>query len=242
MSVRLRLTRVGKKKQPHYRVVAADTRSPRDGRFIEIIGTYMPRSEPSAIKIDPSRALHWLRHGAQPSARVRKLLEVQGIWAVYRGDGDEAALLAADDDQNGNGDAPASDAGQPADAVPAADATARDAGSSGDGPAPDAGSSGDGPAPDAAPAPDAGSSGDGPAPDAAPAPDAGSSGDGPAPDAATDDEPVAPEAEILTPEATEAETGAEAAPGGSDADEASGGTAPAEEPADTSGENQETPA
>jgi small subunit ribosomal protein S16 len=92
VAVRLRLTRVGKKKQPHYRVVAADSRSPRDGRFIEIIGTYMPRSEPSAVKIDGFRALHWLRHGAQPSERVRKLLEIEGIWAVYEGKAPESSL------------------------------------------------------------------------------------------------------------------------------------------------------
>ncbi len=83
MAVKLRLTRVGKKKQPQYRVVAADSRSPRDGRFIEIIGTYQPRLEPSAVKIDGPRALHWLRHGAQPTERVRKLLEIQGIWAAF---------------------------------------------------------------------------------------------------------------------------------------------------------------
>lgn len=83
MAVKLRLTRVGKKKQPHYRVVATDSRSPRDGRFIEIIGTYSPRAEPSAVKIDGEKALHWLRHGAQPSERVRKLLEIEGIWAAY---------------------------------------------------------------------------------------------------------------------------------------------------------------
>ncbi len=84
MAVKLRLTRVGKKKQPHYRVVATDSRSPRDGRFIEIIGTYSPRSEPSAVKIDGERALHWLQHGAQPSERVQKLLEIEGIWASFK--------------------------------------------------------------------------------------------------------------------------------------------------------------
>jgi small subunit ribosomal protein S16 len=72
--------RMGKKKQPTYRVVAADARSPRDGRFIEIVGTYNPRSEPSEIKIDSARAVHWLREGAQPSDRVKKLLEVSGAW------------------------------------------------------------------------------------------------------------------------------------------------------------------
>lgn len=84
MAVRLRLMRVGKKKQPSYRVVAADARSPRDGRFIEIVGTYSPRSEPSEIKIDNAKAVHWLRHGAQPSERVKKLLEVSGAWSAFQ--------------------------------------------------------------------------------------------------------------------------------------------------------------
>lgn len=75
--------RVGKKKQPSYRVVAADARSPRDGRFIEIVGTYNPRSEPSEISIDNAKAVHWLNHGAQPSERVKKLLEVSGAWAAF---------------------------------------------------------------------------------------------------------------------------------------------------------------
>ena len=83
MAVRLRLMRVGKKKQPSYRVVAADARSPRDGRFIEILGTYNPRSEPSEITIDNAKAVHWLKHGAQPSERVKKLLEVSGAWAAF---------------------------------------------------------------------------------------------------------------------------------------------------------------
>ena len=69
MAVKLRLTRVGKTKQPQYRIVASDSRSPRDGRFIQIIGTYNPRTEPSTIQIDKERALHWLSVGAQPSPR-----------------------------------------------------------------------------------------------------------------------------------------------------------------------------
>ncbi len=85
MAVKLRLMRMGKKKQPTYRVVAADSRSPRDGRFIEIIGTYEPRQDPSVIKIDNDRALHWLRHGAQPTDRVEKLLRVSGAWELHTG-------------------------------------------------------------------------------------------------------------------------------------------------------------
>ena len=83
MAVRLRLMRMGKKKQPTYRVVAADQRSPRDGRFIEIVGTYNPRREPSEIKIDNAKAVGWLRQGAQPSERVRKLLQISGAWDAY---------------------------------------------------------------------------------------------------------------------------------------------------------------
>lgn len=75
--------RMGKKKQPTYRVVAADQRSPRDGRFIEIVGTYNPRREPSEIKVDNAKAVGWLRQGAQPSERVRKILEISGAWEAY---------------------------------------------------------------------------------------------------------------------------------------------------------------
>ena len=83
MAVRLRLMRMGKKKQPTYRVVAADARSPRDGRFIEIVGTYNPRTDPSEIKIDNAKAVRWLRDGAQPSERVVKLLKVSGAWQAF---------------------------------------------------------------------------------------------------------------------------------------------------------------
>src|SRR6266550_1001412 len=75
--------RVGKKKQPTYRVVVADARSPRDGRFIEIIGQYAPRQEPSLVTIDSDRALHWLRNGAQPTEEAAKLLEITGVWDAY---------------------------------------------------------------------------------------------------------------------------------------------------------------
>lgn len=75
--------RMGKKKQPTYRVVVADQRSPRDGRFIERIGTYDPRQEPSVVEINNDRAVYWLQEGAQPSDRVRKLLEISGAWARF---------------------------------------------------------------------------------------------------------------------------------------------------------------
>jgi small subunit ribosomal protein S16 len=76
VAVKLRLMRMGKKKQPTYRVVAADARSPRNGRFIEIIGVYDPRQEPSVVKIDTEKANDWIRKGAQPTETVARLLKV----------------------------------------------------------------------------------------------------------------------------------------------------------------------
>ncbi len=76
MAVKLRLMRMGKTKQPTYRVVAADGRSPRDGRFIEILGSYDPRQEPSVVKIDVAKADAWIAKGAQPTDRVRTLLGI----------------------------------------------------------------------------------------------------------------------------------------------------------------------
>ncbi|CAB4533191.1 SSU ribosomal protein S16P [Actinobacteria bacterium IMCC26207] len=84
MAVRLRLTRVGKKKQPSYRIVAADARSPRDGKYLEIVGTYDPRREPSAITVDNEKAIEWLKKGAQPSERVQKLLVISGAWDEFQ--------------------------------------------------------------------------------------------------------------------------------------------------------------
>ena len=81
MAVRLRLTRVGGKKDPVWRVVAADSRSPRDGRFIEQIGHYNAQTNPSTISIDEDKARAWLQKGAQPSETVAKLLKIQGISA-----------------------------------------------------------------------------------------------------------------------------------------------------------------
>jgi small subunit ribosomal protein S16 len=78
--VRIRLMRMGATKRPFYRVVVADSRSPRDGRFIENIGKYHPLEDPSLIEIDQDRALYWLSQGAQPSGQVVHLLRIQGIW------------------------------------------------------------------------------------------------------------------------------------------------------------------
>ncbi len=83
MSTRIRLRRLGANKRPYYRVVVADQRAPRDGRFIENIGKYHPLEDPSLIEIDQERALHWLRTGAQPSAQVRNLMVKTGIWDAF---------------------------------------------------------------------------------------------------------------------------------------------------------------
>ncbi|HSM00931.1 MAG TPA: 30S ribosomal protein S16 [Acidimicrobiia bacterium] len=82
MAVKIRLTRVGKKRQPSYRVVVADSRSPRDGRYIEQIGRYDPTADPSIVEIDNERASYWMERGAQPSSQVRKLLEISGSLAA----------------------------------------------------------------------------------------------------------------------------------------------------------------
>jgi small subunit ribosomal protein S16 len=79
--VKIRLRRVGAKKQPHYRVVVADSRSPRDGKFLETIGHYNPRTEPPTMEIDEERALYWLSTGAQPSEAVKRMLDKLGISA-----------------------------------------------------------------------------------------------------------------------------------------------------------------
>ena len=79
MAVKLRLTRVGSKKNPIYRVVAADSRSPRDGRFLEIVGRYNPQTDPSTIDLDEEKVKAWLEKGAQPTDSVRRLLKAKNI-------------------------------------------------------------------------------------------------------------------------------------------------------------------
>ena len=81
MATKIRLRRMGAKKAPFYRVVVADSRSPRDGRFIEEIGYYNPISEPAEIKIDEEKVLKWLKTGAEPSETVKQLLKTTCIWA-----------------------------------------------------------------------------------------------------------------------------------------------------------------
>ena len=105
MATKIRLTRLGKKKQPTYRVVVMDSRRPRDGKYIEQLGIYDPRQDPSLIRIDNERALYWLNTGAQPTERAQKLLEISGAWTQFKvakgeihtvgGDADEPAEVVA---------------------------------------------------------------------------------------------------------------------------------------------------
>ena len=83
MAVKLRLKRMGSKQKPFYRIVAADSRSPRDGRFIEIVGTYNPIMEPAEVKVNEEVALKWLNNGAIPTDTVRDLLSKQGIMKKF---------------------------------------------------------------------------------------------------------------------------------------------------------------
>ena len=95
--LRIRLRRTGKKKQPSYRVVVADSRAPRDGRFVETIGFYNPRTDPPTFRIDEERALYWLSQGAKPSEPVARLLEKQGTlerFARLKAGEDLESLLA----------------------------------------------------------------------------------------------------------------------------------------------------
>ena len=84
MPVKIRLAQRGKKKNRTYRVVVADSRSPRDGRFIEDLGYYDPHHNPSKVEINVEKAVSWLDKGAQPSERAQKLLEISGAWAQWR--------------------------------------------------------------------------------------------------------------------------------------------------------------
>ena len=127
--VRIRLRRVGKRKQPHYRVVVADSRFKRDGRFIEILGQYNPLTNPSEISLDSDKTLDWLRKGAQPSESVVALLKRTGVWSTFVADKgpapkkvrkrkvDEARAKAAADAAAAA--APPAEAAPPAAAAPA---------------------------------------------------------------------------------------------------------------------------
>jgi small subunit ribosomal protein S16 len=84
MAVKMRLIRVGKTRQPTYRVVVIDGRSPRDGRYLDQVGRYDPRQEPSLVEIDNDKAVEWMQKGAQPTDTVRKLLEISGAMSRYK--------------------------------------------------------------------------------------------------------------------------------------------------------------
>ena len=119
MSVRVRLTRVGSKKNPIWRVVVADQRSPRDGRFIETVGQYNPQTEPSTIVIDEERLQHWLDRGAQPTGSVKKLIKAHAkgatpVAAAERGASRDEA--PADARAEADPSAPAMDSGAEAEA------------------------------------------------------------------------------------------------------------------------------
>ena len=83
MSVKIRLTRIGSKKKPFYRIVVADSRTPRDGKFIEKIGIYDPKTEPSKIEIDEDKAMDWVKKGAKPTDAVQKIFEKVNIMGSY---------------------------------------------------------------------------------------------------------------------------------------------------------------
>lgn len=86
MAVRIRLRRIGKRKQPQYRLVAAEAAHPRDGRFIEVLGQYNPRVDPPAVSVNAERALYWLQHGAQPTDTAKSLLVRTGVWEQFTGE------------------------------------------------------------------------------------------------------------------------------------------------------------
>ncbi|MCP3427025.1 30S ribosomal protein S16 [Rothia sp. AR01] len=93
MAVKIRLKRLGKIRDPRYRVVVADSRTKRDGRAIEEIGIYQPTENPSFIKIDSERAQYWLSVGAQPTEQVLKLLKLTGDWGKFKGEGDTESTV-----------------------------------------------------------------------------------------------------------------------------------------------------
>lgn len=84
MAVKLRLKRMGAKQRPFYRIVAADSRSPRDGKFIEVVGTYQPIYKENNINVDEEKALKWLNNGAQPTETVKNILTKAGVWTKYK--------------------------------------------------------------------------------------------------------------------------------------------------------------
>ncbi len=95
MAVHLRLARTGRHKRPMYRVVAADSRKPRDGRFLEILGIFDPLKNPAVPQLKQERVLNWLRHGAQPTTTVRTLLKRAGVWKQFEAEKAEKSKIKA---------------------------------------------------------------------------------------------------------------------------------------------------
>jgi small subunit ribosomal protein S16 len=95
VATKIKLTRIGKMREPHYRVVVADARTKRDGRSIETIGEYHPKNDPSVIRIDADRAAYWLGVGAQPTEAVVAILKVTGDWQKFKGEPAPAPMLVA---------------------------------------------------------------------------------------------------------------------------------------------------
>ena len=116
VAVRIRLRRIGKKKQPQYRLVAAEAAGPRDGRFIEILGHYDPRREPRAVSVKEERALWWLQHGAQPSDTARSILVETGVWEKFTGEAPQARGAPAKDEAGAEASAPSEEAEEAASA------------------------------------------------------------------------------------------------------------------------------
>jgi small subunit ribosomal protein S16 len=145
--------RVGKKKQPSYRVVVADGRSPRDGRYIEIIGHYQPRHEPSGFDIEEDKVLAWLNKGAQPTEQVHKLLVGAGIWETYESSRSSQSTAAKVAERKARGQAAAqaeaAKAKAAADAKAAAEAKAAEAAAAAEAKAAEAAATADAPTEDA---------------------------------------------------------------------------------------------
>jgi small subunit ribosomal protein S16 len=121
MAVKMRLMRMGKKRSPYYRVVVIDGRSPRDGRYIDMIGRYDPTQEPSHIDIDAEKAVDWLRKGVQPTEPVRKLLEISGAMAKFKVASGKIHTVAGTGPAEAPADAAASEVQDAPDAAAAAD-------------------------------------------------------------------------------------------------------------------------
>ncbi len=96
MATKIKLMRLGKMREPHYRIIVADSRTKRDGRSIETIGEYHPKSDPSVIKVDPERAAYWLGVGAQPTEAVTAILKVTGDWQKFKGEPAPAPMKLAE--------------------------------------------------------------------------------------------------------------------------------------------------